>query len=311
MRQSHVAIDAQIAAVTATIAAHPDDAGLYLSRGELHRVAGDWALAESDYARASALDPDLAVVDFCRGHMLLRAGRPDAARIALDKYLGSRPDDPRARALRAEALAAVGRPREAAAEFDRALQLASDQEPLRPDWRLGRERARVAAGLDAVVRPTAPPRTWRSSEAASTPRSNKPAAVPRLIRGPYLQSATPTSMVVRWRTRRRNEQHDRLQRPGSEESPRRAVDQARVTDHVVRLDGLSPDTRYGYAIGSTRGILLGADPDSSFVTSPAPGAPKSDPDLGARRFGHRGRRRRARARRLRRVHGRRAEPTSG
>jgi tetratricopeptide (TPR) repeat protein len=270
----HVAIDAQIAAVTATIAAHPDDAGLYLSRGELHRVAGDWALAESDYARASALDPDLAVVDFCRGHMLLRAGRPDAARIALDKYLGSRPDDPRARALRAEALAAVGRPREAAAEFDRALQLASDQEPLRPDWRLGRERARVAAGLDAVVRPTAPPRTSEVERGGIDPRSNKPAAVPRLIRGPYLQSATPTSVVVRWRTSVATNSTI-VYSPWLGGESRRAVDQARVTDHVVRLDGLSPDTRYGYAIGSTRGILLGADPDSSFVTSPAPGAPKS------------------------------------
>jgi hypothetical protein len=271
---AHVAIDVQIAAVTATIAAHPDDAGLYLSRGELHRVAGDWDRAASDYARASALDPKLAVTDFCRGHMLLQAGRPDAAGIALEKYLGSRPDDPRARALRAEALAAVGRPREAAAEFDRALALASDQEPLRPDWRLGRERARAAAGLDAVIRPTSPPRTPRVERGGIDARPYRPAAVPRLVRGPYLQSATPTSMVVRWRTSV-PAASTIVYGPWFGGESRRAVDQAMVTEHVMKLEGLSPDTRYGYAIGPTRGILLNADPETSFVTSPLPGTPKS------------------------------------
>jgi hypothetical protein len=264
----HVAIDVQIAAVTATIEAHPDDAGLYLSRGELHRVAGDWARAESDYARASALDPSLAIVEFCRGHMLLRAGRPDAARIALEKYLRSHRDDSRARALRAEALAALGHSREAAVEFDRALAKASDQEPLRPDWRLGRERAHVAAGLDTVARPVTSPRI------PEVERSHRPAQVPRLLRGPYLQSATPTSVVVRWRTSVATNSTVAYS-PWLGGESQRVVDQAKVTEHVVKLDGLSPDTRYGYAIGSTRGILLGADPDASFVTSPQPGAPKS------------------------------------
>jgi tetratricopeptide (TPR) repeat protein len=270
----HVEIDVQIATVTAAIEAHPEDAGLYLSRGELWRVAGDWSRAESDYARASALAPDLAIVDSCRGHMLLRAGRPDEARLALEKYLRARPDDPRARALHAEALAAEGRPRESAAEFDRALALVSDQEPLRPDWRLGRERARAAAGLDAVAPTLAARRKAEVGRGRIDARRNEPSPLARLLRGPYLQSATPTSVVVRWRTDVATSSTIVYgARPGGE--LRRAVDPSKVTDHVLRLDGLLPDTRYGYAIGSTRTILLDVDTDASFVTPPAPGAPKS------------------------------------
>jgi tetratricopeptide (TPR) repeat protein len=271
---AHVEIDVQIATATAAIAAHPEDAGLYLSRGELHRVAGDWILAESDYARASSLNPSLAVVDFCRGHMLLRAGRPEAAWIAFEKYLLARPDDPRARALRAEALAALGRPREAAVDYDRALALTSDQEPLRPDWRLGRERARAAAGLDSAASPLAPLGRAQVARGAFDARRYEPAPIARLLRGPYLQSGTSTSMVVRWRTDIATSSAIVYGAWPAGEF-RRAVDQAKVTDHVMKLDGLSPDTRYDYTIGSTRGVLLGGQVDTPFVTSPATGAPKS------------------------------------
>jgi tetratricopeptide (TPR) repeat protein len=270
----HVEIELQIATVTAAIEDHPGDAGLYLSRGELWRVAGDWGRAESDYARASRLDPQLAIVDSCRGHMLLRAGRPGEARLALEKYLRARPDDARARALRAEALAAVGRPREAAAEFDRALALASDQEPLRPDWRLGRDRARAAAGLDAVAPASTVPKKAAVGRVRVDARRYEPAPLAHLLRGPYLQSATPTSVVVRWRTDVPTSSKI-VYGAGSGGGLRRAVDSAKVTDHVIRLDRLLPDTRYRYAIGSIRGILLDADSEASFVTPPAPGAAKS------------------------------------
>ena len=271
--EAHAELDVQLRTATAKIAAHPGDAGLYLRRGELHRVHGDWDAAERDYARAKSLNPDLAIVDFCRGHMLLRSGRTAEATLALGTYVRARPYDPRAHALRAEALAALGRSREAAQDYDRALALASNQEPLRPDWRPGRERARVASGLDSRAAPSgAPPRAEAAEGSLKAPRKIPPPTV-RLMRGPYLQSATPTSSVVRWRTDLATDSVIVFGAwPGS--LGRLAVDRARVKDHVVKLEGLLPDTRYGYAIGSTRGVLSGGNGDASFVTSPLPGTEK-------------------------------------
>ena len=69
-----------------------------------------------------------------------------------------------------------------------------------------------------------------------------------LLRGPYLQAATPTSIVIRWRT-------DVLTRgivhfgktPG--QLDRNTQDTVLVTDHKVRLTGLEPGTKYYYSIG--------------------------------------------------------------
>ena len=47
----------------------PNNASLYLKRGELHRIHQDWPAAAADYDRAAQLDPNLAVVDLARGAM--------------------------------------------------------------------------------------------------------------------------------------------------------------------------------------------------------------------------------------------------
>ncbi len=271
---AHEDLDTQIATATSAIAAHPGDAGLYLRRGELHRVEGDWDKAASDYARARSLDPKLVVVDFCRGHMLLRAGRPEEARLALEKYVKARPHDPRAHALRAEALAVLGRSREAAGAYGRAVALASDQEPLLPDWRLGLARSRAAAGLEVGVPPGESLPRLDVARRGLEVRRDEPARIARLVRGPYLQSGTPTSIVVRWRTDVAADSTI-VYSAATDGAVHRATDPARVTDHVMKLDGLLPDTRYFYTIGATRGILLQTDADTSFVTPPLPGTPKS------------------------------------
>jgi hypothetical protein len=43
-----------------------------------------------------------------------------------------------------------------------------------------------------------------------------------------------------------------------------------TNEHVVRLDGLQPGTRYYYTVGHGAG-LLATGPDLSFVTFPEPG----------------------------------------
>lgn len=96
-----------------------------------------------------------------------------------------------------------------------------------------------------------------------------PAAV--LTRGPYLQSGTPTSVVVRWRTDvatnsqvRYGTSVDRLDGV--------VTDTTATREHEVALAGLRPDTTYFYSIGSTT-QTLGQGPDFFFVTAPIEGKP--------------------------------------
>jgi MYXO-CTERM domain-containing protein len=94
--------------------------------------------------------------------------------------------------------------------------------------------------------------------------------MPEPVRGPYLQSGTPTSAVVRWRTARPGD--SRVSVGPSPGAFTTHFDRADVTtEHEVHLTGLLPATRYHYAVGTTA-ALLPADPQQFFVTPPEPGA---------------------------------------
>ncbi len=151
---SHPGIDDQIRDVNARLEQAPDDAGLYLRRGELQRIHRDWAAAEADYRKARKLDPGLARVDLCLGTMKLEAGKPKAARKALDRYLSTNPDDVLGRAARARARARSGDHLGAAADFTRALAGMEGVEGgrSRPEYYLERARALDAAGAQHIDR---------------------------------------------------------------------------------------------------------------------------------------------------------------
>jgi hypothetical protein len=94
-----------------------------------------------------------------------------------------------------------------------------------------------------------------------------------LRRGPYLQQGAHDRVTVRWRT------GDRLDSkvwygdaPGNLTSLE--IDGATVTEHEVELTGLSANTRYYYAVGSSAGVLAGNDSGHYFDTAPSPGQPK-------------------------------------
>jgi 3',5'-cyclic AMP phosphodiesterase CpdA len=92
-------------------------------------------------------------------------------------------------------------------------------------------------------------------------------SVPTILRGPYLQSATITNLIVRWRTDLPTESRV-LFGPVASNLASVAFDPTPTTEHAVTLPGLAPDTRYYYAI--TAGIyLLVGGPSYSFVTPPA------------------------------------------
>jgi tetratricopeptide (TPR) repeat protein len=146
---AHGDLHHQIAALTERIARDPGNADLVLRRGELHRQHRDWPAALADYDRAASLAPSLTVVDYLRGLVWLESGAPEAALAALDRFLARQPDHANAHLTRARALRRLGRPREAADAFGRALELVVRPTP---DHYLERARALADAGdLDAAL----------------------------------------------------------------------------------------------------------------------------------------------------------------
>lgn len=94
-----------------------------------------------------------------------------------------------------------------------------------------------------------------------------------VTRGPYLQTGTPTSVVVRWRT---NAVTDGRVRYGMDAGNLTAWADSSAfgTAHEVTVSGLAPNTRYYYSVGTTAVSLAGGDASYFFVTAPAPGTPK-------------------------------------
>jgi len=92
-----------------------------------------------------------------------------------------------------------------------------------------------------------------------------------LSRGPYLQSGTPTSVVVRWRTNFPSESEVRY---GTNQNnlDDSVVVGSLTTEHVVTLTGLTPDARYYYSIGFD-GIVLAGGTDCFFLTAPTGAKP--------------------------------------
>ena len=69
----------------------------------------------------------------------------------------------------------------------------------------------------------------------------------QIIRGPYLQSVTPTSVLVHWRTNVPSASRVFYQAKGKVFEK---LDTNRVTDHMLALNQLKPSTRYAYQIDS-------------------------------------------------------------
>jgi hypothetical protein len=92
---------------------------------------------------------------------------------------------------------------------------------------------------------------------------------PSVVRGPYLQSPAPTSIVVRWRTDLPSDSRVRYGAAAGALDRQVTVPGLR-TEHEVTLSGLAPDTRTFYAVGASSGDLAGG-PDHAFRTPPLAG----------------------------------------
>lgn len=94
-----------------------------------------------------------------------------------------------------------------------------------------------------------------------------------IIRGPYLQQASPTQMVVRWRTDVASDSQVSFAENGG--TPVTVSSATSTTEHSVKLTGLAADTFYNYTVGTTSAVLAGGDlatngdGEHHFTTSPA------------------------------------------
>jgi hypothetical protein len=91
-----------------------------------------------------------------------------------------------------------------------------------------------------------------------------------LVRDPYLQLGTPTSMTVVWRTDVATNSRV-LYGTTFGVYDQEAVNAASGTDHFVTVTDLTPGTRYFYTIGSTTTQQGGGTTEHYFVTSPVAG----------------------------------------
>ena len=92
---------------------------------------------------------------------------------------------------------------------------------------------------------------------------------PDILRGPYLHVATPTSVVVRWRTDLPTDSRVSFG-PAPGNLATTVTEPGPTTEHEVELTGLAPDSIYYYEVGSSTLTLAGDDADHFFATAPTP-----------------------------------------
>jgi hypothetical protein len=92
----------------------------------------------------------------------------------------------------------------------------------------------------------------------------------KVVRGPYLQNLTPTSVTVRWRTDKATESKV-IFGTQAEKLNEKETDKKLTTEHEVVLKGLDPKTKYFYTFGSEKEMMK-ADTEQYFVTAPKAGS---------------------------------------
>ena len=92
---------------------------------------------------------------------------------------------------------------------------------------------------------------------------------PMLVRRPFLQQPTMSSIKIVWRTDLASDSRV-LTGPSPAQLTTETLDPRLVTDHVVTVTGLAAGQRYYYATGSSATVLAGGDETYFFETLPAP-----------------------------------------
>ena len=96
-------------------------------------------------------------------------------------------------------------------------------------------------------------------------------AAPEVVRGPYLQMGTPSSMIVRWRT---DGFTDTKLSYGLavDDLTETITNETLTSEHEVLISNLDSNTKYFYEIGNSNMTFAGNDADHFFKTSPPKGS---------------------------------------
>jgi tetratricopeptide (TPR) repeat protein len=145
----HAGVHERLKDMNKRIAADPNNADLYIKRGELHRLHRNWDAALADYHYATERDPDSSVILFVRGRMFFEAGRWSEAKMDLDRLLRVVSDHREGLLTRARLLVKLGQSLAAAADYDKVI--AGLENPT-PEYYLERAKALVSAGPPHIPR---------------------------------------------------------------------------------------------------------------------------------------------------------------
>lgn len=86
-------------------------------------------------------------------------------------------------------------------------------------------------------------------------------------RGPYLQQATPTSIIIKWKTS--SATNTKINYGTSTSNLNAfATNTVSSTNHEIKITGLLPYTKYYYTVGTTTSTLVTASSDIFFRTAP-------------------------------------------
>jgi len=103
--------------------------------------------------------------------------------------------------------------------------------------------------------------------------SSSPGGSATLTRSPYLQRGTQTEITIRWRTAAATDSRVELGTSYPNNYTITVDSTTLTTEHIVRISGLTPDTKYWYRVGTTGQSLQGGA-DNFFTTVPAEGTRK-------------------------------------
>jgi len=134
---------AEIEELSLQIQQSPDNTGLYLRRGELHRFSSQPDNALADFLHVLKLEPEHDMVYFHLGRLRFETGQYQSAEAALDVFLFSHPGHVEALIIRGRTLRKIFKPLDAVEDYESAQALAPKPTPV---MYLERAEALVEAG---------------------------------------------------------------------------------------------------------------------------------------------------------------------
>lgn len=129
MALAHGDLVERMAGLHVKLEIQPDDAALRFELAGVYCLHGDWDLALAELERVDRLAPEKYPTDLVRGEAQLATRVPEAAKVALDRFLAAHPHQVKALTLRARALEVLAQPEASLTDYRTAWQVQARPEP--------------------------------------------------------------------------------------------------------------------------------------------------------------------------------------